>query len=89
MYSASLRPGIARGLYPERSEQAEGWLDQCVHQLTGTLTRFELLFKSRRQGFTKAVRSHGIALEGLSEEALSQRIQSLRNFINQYANIRS
>ena len=78
MSSAPLRPGIARGLYPQRTETSEGWLDRCVDRLLGALTRFWLLFPSRRRRFVNAVHEHGARLEGLSEAELSQRIQQLR-----------
>jgi len=76
--SAPLRPGIARGLYPERSEPSQGWLDRGVERLLGALTRCGLRLPGRWRGFAKAVHGHGARLEGLSEAQLSQRIRTLR-----------
>ena len=78
MSSAPLRPGIARGVYPQRTEPSQGWLDRCVDRLLGALARSRLLFSSRRRGFVNAVHEHGAALEGLSDAQLGQRIQQLR-----------
>ena len=77
MSSASLRPGIAQGFYPERAEQMEGWLDRAVDRQLGALARFRLRFRSRRQRFTNTVHAYGPKLEGKSEAELKQRIQLL------------
>ena len=76
---ARLRPGIARGFYPERTEPSEGWLDRGVHRLRGALTRCWQLLPDRQRGFVSAVHAHAAALEGLSEAELTQRIQELRH----------
>jgi len=76
--SASLRPGIAQGFYPERTETSEGWLDRSLGRLQGAVARFGLLAPSRRRSFTKAVLEHAAGLEDLSQADLDQRIQALR-----------
>jgi len=79
--SAPLRPGIAQGFYPERSESSESWLDRSVDGLLAALNRFGLRLANRRRSFADAVHEHGAALEGRSELELNERIQELRQML--------
>ncbi len=78
MSSASLRPGIARGSYPERTEAPEDWLDRAVGRLAGAAARRGPLLRSRRRRFAKTVHKYAPPLEDLKEADLEKRIQQLR-----------
>ena len=64
MASATLRPGIAQGFYPERNERSEGWLDRGVNRLRGALARHWQRLPNRQRDFVDAVHKYGGALEG-------------------------
>jgi preprotein translocase subunit SecA len=72
------RPGYALGYYPQRIEPETGRLDEAAAVLTGAvlgrLRRRSVQFRR----FVQAVISEGQPLRGLSDRALDEQIQLLR-----------
>jgi preprotein translocase subunit SecA len=75
--SEALRPGIARGFYPERADTSWGWLDRTVHDVQGAVARRLHALPRRLDRFVRTVREHGEALAGESEAKLAQRSRAL------------
>ena len=77
MSSEVLRPGIARGFYPERADTSWGWLDRTVHDVQGAVARRLHALPRRLDRFVRTVGQHGEALAGESEAKLAQRSRAL------------
>jgi preprotein translocase subunit SecA len=77
--NAMLRPGIAQGFYPERSEPPESWLDRAAHRLHGSALRLAPIFHNRQRDFLVAVHEHTRLLEGVSDDELTQQVAHLRH----------
>ncbi len=75
--SEALRPGIARGFYPERADTTWAWLDRTVHDIQGAAARRLHALPRRLDRFVRTVRGHGRALAGESEVKIAQRSRDL------------
>jgi preprotein translocase subunit SecA len=75
--SHALRPGIARGFYPERADTSWGWLDRSVHDVQGAVARRLHALPRRLERFVRSVREHGEALAGESQAKFAQRSRAL------------
>jgi preprotein translocase subunit SecA len=79
MSSETLRPGIARGLHPERAPSREGWLDRLAHGLGGALARALPGRAAALRAFARQVEEQGTGLRALDARALGARIDDLRS----------
>ena len=77
MSSAALRPGIAQGVYPERSDTREGRLERWLHACRGAVARRGLATRSQLESFVRSVERHGRELRDESETALAARARAL------------
>ena len=80
--SASLRPGVALGGYPERSEERRGRLDALFEQLFGRVrpyrTALGRLTSSRSHRFMTEVSARQQVLSNLSQAARADALSALR-----------
>ena len=78
MSSETLRPGVARGFYPERQDPSETWLDRNVRTLSGAIARRRHATRPRLEAFAHAVETQAFGLRAESDAGLAPRIESLR-----------
>ncbi len=79
MSSAALRPGIARGFYPERAERSPGWVDRTAYGIRGALARLWYRRPFQQGDFVRSVGRIGGRLDGVSEARLALALDSLRS----------
>ena len=76
--SAVLRPGIALGLYPQREDLRDGWLDRTAASIVGFVRQQAYGRRPGHQGFLDLVNAAARELDGLSEKEIRARIPELR-----------
>ena len=78
MYSLSLQPGIAVGIYPERQEPRVEWLDRVAASATGMLAPWLRPRPSRFNWIVDLVNDQARSIEKLSDAEIREVSQSLR-----------
>ncbi len=78
MASETLRPGVARGFYPERQDPSESWLDRTVRTISGAVDRRRQAARPRLEAFARSVETQALGLRDESDAGLAPRIESLR-----------
>src|SRR5687767_5274239 len=76
--TATLRPGIALGNYPQREDLRDGWLDRTAASITGFVRQ---RVSGRRAGhaeFLARVSAEAQALHGLTNPQIKERVPELR-----------
>jgi preprotein translocase subunit SecA len=76
--SASFRPGIARGPYPERREERDGWLDRALHGLRGAIARRRQADRATLEELVRSVERLGADLRREKDAKIGARVQDLR-----------
>jgi preprotein translocase subunit SecA len=76
--SASLRPGIALGAYPERDAPREAWLERTTRAAIAPLARRRRAGPANLKQFLARVHERAPALEGMSSAALDAETAELR-----------
>ena len=76
--SVILRPGIAVGVYPQKGDSREGWLDQTAARVNGFLRQRAQGRQSRPREFVQQVNVYYDSLQSLNEEQLQGKVRSLR-----------
>ena len=76
--TATLRPGIAVGEYPQKEDIRDGWLDQTAAGITGFLRQHVHGRSNRHVRFAEEVNRHSENIDSLDEEALQLRVTKLR-----------
>jgi preprotein translocase subunit SecA len=79
MSSALLRPGIARGAYPERTLARRGPVERALALAAGGLERHRHARLARLHAFARAVDALGPELERASDVGLSRHVTGLRS----------
>jgi len=74
----TLRPGVARGFYPESQDAKESWLDRLVRTLSGAADRRRQAARPRQEAFVRSVERQALGLSDESDAGLAPRIQLLR-----------
>jgi preprotein translocase subunit SecA len=74
----TLRPGVARGFYPESQDAKESWLDRMVRTVSGAADRRRQAARPRLRAFVRSVETQALGLSDESDAGLAPRIQSLR-----------
>jgi len=77
MSDLSLRPGLALGPYPERSEPGTGLLERLLARATGLAAQSGSTLGRRFRAVARRVEQHGASLRGLSDAKLSAHGQLL------------
>ena len=72
-----LRPGIARGIYPERPQTDPDWMQRTGQSLVGILKTFDLQ-QLRFLDTLSAVHDHGRMYENLDDAGLAEKTQHIR-----------
>ncbi len=80
MSSAALRPGVARGAYPERDPAREKWGERAVHALRGPFLRARSE-AARLEAFVRAVRAQTGALRLESDAGLERQVRGLQRHL--------
>lgn len=75
---AMLRPGIALGHYPERTELEQTWLDRVTLAAKSILSK-GLLTKSHRQKLICSIDGYGQSLKAFSDTKLHEQGEALRD----------
>ena len=78
MSSAGLRPGVARGAYPERREEPPGYVDRTLHELRGRWSRLRPPSRASFEAQAQRARELSDRLEKKSEAALAEHVRELR-----------
>jgi preprotein translocase subunit SecA len=76
--TASLRPGIALGPYPQRADLRDSWLDRAAAGLGGLLRQGALGLGPGHQDFLALVEAEGRALAELSDGQIRDGVPELR-----------
>ncbi|MEH6628456.1 MAG: preprotein translocase subunit SecA [Motiliproteus sp.] len=81
--SASLRPGLVLGRYPQRDESPSGRLDRAASRISGFLRQSVLPSRlSRFSDITRSVDRQGEALVDLSDAQLAAEVVELRQCLS-------
>jgi preprotein translocase subunit SecA len=78
MYSVSLQPDMAVGIYPERQEPRVEWLDRVAASATGMLAPWLRPRPSRFDWIVDSVNTQGPSIEKLNDGEIRELSQSLR-----------
>src|SRR5688572_14452318 len=76
--TATLRPGIALGPYPQREDLRDSWLDRMAASLSGMVRQRAFGRNPGHEEFLSLVNVEGERLAGLSDEQIKQDIPDLR-----------
>jgi len=76
--TATLRPGIALGPYPQREDLRDSWLDRMAASLSGMVRQRAFGRSPGHEEFLSLVNVEGERLAGLSDEQIKQDIPDLR-----------
>jgi len=76
--SAVLRPGIALGLYPQREDLRDGWLDRTAASLIGFIRQRAYGRRPGHQNFLDLVNTEARRLDGLSDREIKALVPDLR-----------
>ena len=76
--SAMLRPGVARGLYPQREDFREGWLDRFAGATAGRIRPWLQRWRPGHNRLVDEVNNWADKLAGLDEADLRSRVATLR-----------
>ncbi|MBU0944676.1 MAG: preprotein translocase subunit SecA [Proteobacteria bacterium] len=78
-----MRPGIARGSYPERPQTSTGWLQQTTHALVG-LAKTIAAPQWRFQQTLSAIKHYGRLFEKLKPKELTEKMLDIRLQLHQH-----
>ena len=73
-----LRPGIALGVYPEREDVRDSWLDRVAAAVVGSIRQHAYGRHPRYWGFIRKVDEQAEGLDGLSDPELRACVVELR-----------
>ncbi len=73
------KPGIVSGLYPEKQFSSVGLLDWMVDKSTHSLKCLNKFNKRSLQAFVNSVNQNSDVLNGLDNQALTERIKNLKH----------
>ena len=76
--AALLRPGVALGIYPQRDDVRENWLDRALASTSGFARKHMPAGGSRHQRFAAQVDAQAVGLETASEMELKRMVRDLR-----------
>jgi preprotein translocase subunit SecA len=76
--TATLRPGIALGPYPQREDLRDSWLDRMAASLSGMVRQRAFGRNPGHEEFLSLVNVEGARLAALSDEQIKQDIPDLR-----------
>jgi preprotein translocase subunit SecA len=76
--TATLRPGIALGPYPQREDLRDSWLDRVAASLSGMVRQRAFGRNPGHEEFLSLVNVEGERLAGLSDEQIKQDVPDLR-----------
>lgn len=75
----ALRPGVARGDFPERSDLAPPWMEKAWRRAVGWAQVPKQIQRQAVEAYAAEVHLEGAGLEDVSEERLSQDLFALRS----------
>lgn len=78
MFSAHLRPGVTRGLYPERAEPKTDWYEQAFARASRIVQHTWQDRRLHLPVIIDTINGHAIGLAELDDTQLAERIQQLR-----------
>ena len=76
--SAVLRPGIALGLYPQREDLRDGWLDRAAASVAGFVRQRAYGRSPGHEEFLSRVNAEARGLEGLTNKEIKAGVPELR-----------
>ena len=76
--TATLRPGIALGRYPQREDLRDGWLDRTAAGVAGFVRQYAAGRRAGHAQFLARVNAEAQALSGLGNPEIRQRVPELR-----------
>jgi preprotein translocase subunit SecA len=76
--TATLRPGIALGNYPQREDLRDGWLDRTAASITGFVRQRVAGRRAGHAEFLARVSAEAQALRGLTNPQIKERVPELR-----------
>jgi preprotein translocase subunit SecA len=79
--SAALRPGVALGLYPQREDLRDSWLDRTAASLTGFIRQRAFGRNPGHQEFLDRVNAEASGLEDLSDKEIKASVPDLRRHL--------
>ena len=80
MSSETLRPGVARGFYPEREDPSESWLDRTVRTISGAVDRRRQAARPRLEAFARSVETQASGLREESDAGLAPLLMATSPF---------
>jgi preprotein translocase subunit SecA len=78
MFSAHLRPGVTRGLYPERAEPKTDWYEQAFARASRIVQQPLQDRRLRLPAIVDAINGQAIGLAELDDTQLADHVQQLR-----------
>jgi preprotein translocase subunit SecA len=76
--TATLRPGIALGNYPQREDLRDGWLERTAASITGFVRQRVAGRRAGHAEFLARVSAEAQALHGLTNPQIKERVPELR-----------